>query len=136
VAGTSFNPASASPIQWANAPIKDASVFTHSTSSSNHQITVLIGGDYLVYFNSLLASGSNRTNSVMRIAVNGTALSGGHTSSFYVRNTGGHNESSGTLVYHLRRLNANDIITVTSEREAGTGAVTSPGTALTIIHKP
>lgn len=135
VSGTDFN-STTSPIQWTNSNVVDTGVYSHSTSTNPHQITVLTSGDYIVLFNSTITSAVLNANSQMKVLVNGVPVLGGRTDSFFLKNANGHNESSGVMLYHLRRLNANDVITFTSEQEAAAGIATSPATVVTLIHKP
>lgn len=136
VSGADFNAAVASNITWTTNPVKDTVYFSHSTVTDPDQITVLTAGDYLVLYNGMDTSGSQRVNAIRKIKVNGTAISGAEANTFYMRNTGGHNESSGTMAVLLRRLNVNDVISISSQTEANSGPVTNQNSSLVIINKP
>lgn len=75
-----------------------------------------------------ISSGGNthqRTNVNARIAVNGTAV-GAIGASGYIRWASGHNHSS-VHVSELLQLNANDVVTIITFREANSGTVRFSG---------
>ncbi|KXK00212.1 MAG: hypothetical protein UZ19_OD1000127 [Parcubacteria bacterium OLB19] len=133
VSGTNWNPAAASSVQWATQRVYDTSVFTHSTSSNSHQITVDEAGSYFVVYNDALNGTVNRSNTTVKILVNGSEVSGAQVKSHYIRNQSGHTNSSGSLVYLLENLSANDIISVTSIQEAGAGTLDDTTPALLMV---
>ncbi len=121
--GTNWNPTAAQSIEWITDDIIDSTFFTHATDTNPHQITVKTAGDYLLVYNDSLTSTRFRSNPKMTVAVNGTGLPGAETKSHYIRAASGHNESSGSLVYLLRDLAVDDVITISAVREAATSTV-------------
>lgn len=69
-----------------------------------------------------VTASSTRTNQRVRLAVNGVQT-GDISASGYIRNGSGHNESSYFLKETLL-LNANDVVTIVTNPEAGGGTVT------------
>lgn len=137
VASTNMNSTTAgSDIQWATQSLYDGSRFIHSTSSNSHQVTVVGDGDYLLMANAMHSGACTRCNQDYRVKINGTVINGAQAQTFFIRNTSGHGESSGTLVFLLRRLNDGDIVSIDSKREAATGTVTGNNSSLVLIHKP
>ena len=135
--GANLNPTTESTWSWSSLlnNIYDNSVFSHSTSSSNHQITLLSSGDYLLIYNDSITSSVQRANNVISVKVNGTLVDGAQVKSHYIR-ASGHSHSSGSMVVFLRNLQANDVITLTSQAEASTGTVSAfDPSLLTIIKK-
>ncbi|MCH2533731.1 MAG: Ig-like domain-containing protein [Bdellovibrionales bacterium] len=136
--GVNLNPATESTWSWSSLlnNIYDNSVFSHSTSSSNHQITVLSSGDYLLVYNDSITSSVQRSNNIISVKVNGAVVDGAQVKSHYIRSSGGHNHSSGSMVIFLRNLQSNDVITLTSQAEALGGTVSAfDPSLLTIIKK-
>ena len=131
--GTNWNPATAQSIEWVNDDLIDTALFTHSTDTNPHQITVKKPGDYLFVYNDSLTSTGARPNVKITAEVNGTDLPGAETKSHYIRSASGHNESSGSLVYLLRDLAADDVITISAVREAGTSTVNDNQDALLLL---
>jgi len=123
VGGTNWNPAAAAAIQWTAQDARDAAIFTHSTTTNNHQITITSPGDYYLSFNNALTGVVTRANSRIQVLRNGVPVSGARTQSNYIRNLGGHNEASGALVFILENVQVNDVITVTTAQEAAAGTL-------------
>lgn len=113
-----WNPGSKSAINWATDNSIDSSTFSHSTSTNNHQITVLADGDYLLGFGAGFYSAGQRVNPKITVQVNGSDVTGIETKSGYIRASSGHNESSDNMLVPLSDLSANDVITVSVERES------------------
>jgi hypothetical protein len=132
VSGTDWDNAAASAIQWSSQGSYDTAVYTHSTSSNSHQITVDEAGSYMVVYNDAMTSATQRSNNRIEVLVNGIAVSGAQTKSHYMRNQSGHNNSSASLVYLLENLSANDVITVTSQQE-GNAATTDDTTPAVLL---
>jgi hypothetical protein len=74
-----------------------------------------------------------RGNTTVKVLVNGTEVTGAQVKSHYIRNQSGHTNSSGSLVYLLENLSANDIISVTSVQEAGAGTLDDTTPALLMV---
>ena len=58
--------------------------------------------------------------------VNGEVVPGATSLSHYIRNSNGHNESTGSFVALLNDLAVDDVVTVSTSREGNTQQVTSP----------
>lgn len=138
--GNDWDVTPAQSVLWATQDIIDTSAYTHSTTSNSHQVTVDQSGDYLLAFNSNVINTANnaRSNEIISVLVNGAARAGGVTKTHFVRgNTGGvqHMRASGSFVYLLRDLAANDIVTITTIIEANSGTVTSVGNAMLALWR-
>lgn len=135
--GNNWNPNTAASISWTVQSLIDSSTYTHSTGVSPQEITVDSDGDYLLIYNDSFYSTLQRANVVIGVLVNGAAVSGAETKSHYIRGVSGHNESSGSLVYLLRDLNAGDKIELQAIREGVAGQVDDDSDAiLTLIKRP
>src|SRR3990167_2644499 len=130
-----LNPAAAAAVQWVTEDFIDATVFTHSTTSNSHQITVNEDGDYYLSYNDVLNGAVFRSNSRVEVLKNGTPISGAQTKSHYIRNQNGHTESSGALAIVLQGLLNGDVITVTTQQEAAAGTVNDTSDAIIMMWK-
>jgi hypothetical protein len=137
VASTNWNSSIAgSEVQWDTSYYKDAAEFTHNIAASNHQITVVTGGDFLVIYNDhLILGSSSRNNPIVNIQVNGGDVTGGQCKTHYQRNSQGSLETTCSLVFPLLNLNAADIITFLVKREASSGTMNDASPALLTIVK-
>ncbi len=135
VGGTNWNPAAAAAVQWDNEFVNDTGIFTHSTSTNTHQVTVLQDGDYFLSYNDALVGTVARSNPRVQVLVNGTPYSGAETKSHYIRNQQGHTESSGALAMILEGLQNGDVITVTTQQEAAAGTLNDSTDALLLLWK-
>lgn len=135
VGGTNWNPAAAAAIQWSTGIAKDATVFTHSTSTNSHQITIASNGDYYLSFNDALTSAVARANSRVSVLKNGTAITGAQTKAHYIRNQSGHAESSASMAILLEGLLIGDVITVTTVAEASAGTIDDSTDGLLLMWK-
>ncbi|HCB99485.1 MAG TPA: hypothetical protein DEP78_14550 [Verrucomicrobiales bacterium] len=115
---TDWNAASKEQIVWGSASLSDGTY-----SQSGEAITVKQAGDYLLVYNDLLQSSATRPNPRITVEVNGEAVPGAETKTHYIRNSNGHNSASGTLSILLEGLSANDVVTVSTQREGQTGYV-------------
>jgi hypothetical protein len=133
---TNINPTTAQNIKWDADDIVDTGTFTHSTTTNAHQITVSKAGDYLLSFNaSIKGSNTNRINPKQQVLVNGSAVNGLQAKGEFISTNTGDNWTSGTMVYLLRNLNANDIITVNTIASAVTGTATLDQNALLMLWR-
>jgi hypothetical protein len=134
--GTNWNPVAAANIKWGVHDLIDPADYSFATSSSQN-ITVLKGGDYLLTYNDSLAGGTAADlNPLVSVSVNGAAQSGALSESHYVSNSSGDKESSGSLVYLLRNLNANDVISFSTVQDTVGGTLTTDKDALLMLwHK-
>lgn len=130
-----WNPSSAANINWATDNIIDSSVYSHSTSTNNHQITVLDDGDYLLAFNLATDGNIARGNVKNTVSVNGTPVTGAETQSSYRRATASSDSGSNSLVYLLNNLSANDIITIDTVQEGASGTFNDATPATLMIWK-
>jgi len=100
-------------------------------TATSTSLTIKETGRYDIRANLSLegiSSGGNthqRTNVNARIAVNGTAV-GAIGASGYIRFNSGHNHSS-VHVSEILQLNANDVVTIITFREANSGTVRFSG---------
>ena len=137
-AGESWNPAEKTPLLW-DGPDRliDDDVFQHSPGNTAHQVTLKQSGNYLLLYNDALEGGSARVNPRITVEVNGEAQPGAQTKSHYIRQADGHSNSSATLVYYLEGLSANDVVSVSTQREGGGGdPIAEEPATLTLIQKP
>ncbi len=135
VSGGDWNGGVASPVQWSLSDVLDSEVFSHSTLLNSHQIQIKEFGDYLLSYNDSMAGSNDRVSPIIKVQVNGVDVSGAESKTHYMRNTSGHDESSASLVFLLRNIAPNDIVTVTSQRDVGAGPVTLIEDALLMIIK-
>lgn len=122
VGGTNWNAAGDDPVQWVTSIAKDAAVFTHSTTTNSHQVTVNEAGDYVVVLNTTGRSATGNVNNNVLVKVNGVTVPGAQTSSGYIAG-GAHDDSSNALTYLLTGLATSSVITVTTAREAAAGTI-------------
>ncbi len=118
VASTNINAAS-SAFEWTE-DRKDTS-FTHDDGGSPHEIT-LAAGVYLAYINVPISGTVTRGAPRMLVRLNGALVNGGQASQGYMRNDSGHNDASLHWFGYFSASNG-DILTVTSEQEAGAGTI-------------
>lgn len=133
--GTNWNPAAKDTISWSLADVVDSSIYTHSTVTNNHQITIQAQGDYILGYNNVFTSTVQRANPRITIEINGVEESGAISASHYIRSASGHNEASGNMNFLLRDLQVGDVITISSVAEANTGTVTAKEDALLYMIK-
>ncbi|HIG30235.1 MAG TPA: LamG domain-containing protein [Verrucomicrobiales bacterium] len=132
-----FNFETATPLIWndANETIDSA---TYGRGGS-HEINVRKDGSYLLVYNDNIEGGSARANPKIRVLVNGDNVVGAETKAHYIRQTGGHIASSGSLVFLLDDLSSGDVVSLTTEQEGNGGLVFGPlddaSAILTLIKK-
>jgi hypothetical protein len=134
VSGTNFNPGTKSSIEWTNNPIKDAAFYTHNIGASPEDIT-LAAGDYLLVYNDTINSAVQRSNNRITVELDGTEVDGAVCSSHYIRNGSAHTESSCSLVYFLRNVQAGQVLNISSQQEAAAGTVNFNDDALLMLWK-
>ncbi len=121
--GDNWNLEERTPLSWdAGDAIIDTAVYDHSTGSNAQSLEVKQPGNYLVLYNDTLTGGATRANPRITLEVNGIPQDGAETKTHYIRNADGHTNTSATLVYYLEGLQANDILTISTQREGGGGA--------------
>lgn len=131
---------------WRAPVAMDAATYSHTPDTSG--ITIRQAGDYLLVFHDdVYQLGTDRSNIRITVEVNGEEQDGAQTKSHMIRDSDGHQHASGTLVYLLEGLQVDDVVTVSTQREAAGGTVTlMPGTTrggtptevakLTLMKKP
>ena len=90
---------------------------------SEEQIVIKKAGNYLLTLNAVFGGASSRLNPRLSVEVNGQAVAGAESTAHYIRNSDGHNESSGSLVAMLNDLAVDDVVTVSVHREGNGGVV-------------
>jgi hypothetical protein len=117
--------------------ILDDATFAHDELGVDRQnIQVEKAGSYLLVYNDVLQGDAARVNPRITVEVNGDPVPGLETKSHYIRISNGHNASSGTIVGLLDGLAENDVITISSQREAAGGQAENLSPALlTLIAK-
>lgn len=128
VGSTNFN-TTVSPIQWSAQQITNPAVYTHSTVSNSHQITVLRSGSYLLNFSDHLTTTTVRANVRIRVQKNGADIAGALCTSNIITNSNNNNEGTCSLQFYLNSVNAGDVITVTAAQEAAAATVTAASPA-------
>lgn len=133
--GTNWNVDPAQSVLWDTQLAYDSGVFSHSTTTNSHQITVNDGGDYLLSYNDALTTTAGTNNFVVDVLVNGTRVVGAQTKSHYISNGNGQRDSSGSLVYNLEGLSPADVVSVTVVRDANTTATNDRADAMLMLWK-
>jgi len=134
--GTDWNPSTKTSIQWTDDVLINNSLFSHSSSSNSHEITVLEDGDYhLVYNGAFSMSSSLRPNNKIFVEVNGYQISGAETKTNYMRNANDHDKASSCLSFLLNDLSTGDNIIIYTEREAHTPSVDDYADSLLMLWK-
>jgi len=104
-------------------PIIDKSLFGHSEEGGK-EIVIRKDGSYLLVYNDVLEGGSARANPRITVEINGNKVPGAQSKAHYIRNAGSHSASSGSLVFLLENLMADDVLTVSAAKEGGGGKCT------------
>ncbi len=117
--------ATETPVVWDSEIIKD-SIYTHDNAVNPEQVTVTEAGTYRIYSmltatSPIVGGGAQRTQVILRIAVNGTSTAR-QGRGMYLRSASGHQFSS-AVIEEIMELSVNDIITITGERGTNQGAV-------------
>ena len=134
-AGTNFNSATASSTRFNTQLAYDNVVFTHSTTTNNHQITVNESGDYLLNFTDALTSATNNVNNRITVSVGSSTITGAQTKSNYIRALNGHSESSANLVFLLEGVTAGQIVTINTQQEGVVGTLSTTTDATFLLWK-
>lgn len=124
VGSTNWNLA-ASPIQWNTQVATDATTFTHSAVTNNHQITINQSGNYILMFSDHLTSVTARTNVQVRVLKNGSNIAGAACNSNVITTTNANSESTCNMSVHLNNVTAGDVITLSAAREAAAATATA-----------
>ncbi|MBT4165891.1 hypothetical protein HOE04_02525 [archaeon] len=105
-----WNPATTQYAIWSTDNEKDTDYYTHTNGEEN--ITVLQEGYYLISFNSPQTVPSGlRSHPQYDIRVNGATIDAGRTGSSYMRDSGGHDEST-TMITYFANLSAGDNVSI------------------------
>lgn len=122
VSGTNWNTSATSSIQWATQTKADTNIFTHSTTTNAHQVTLKNSGNYLVVYHGALTGITEGLNTHVRVSVNTIVQSGPQTLTHYIKG-GTHAESSGTFSFLLENIVANDVLEVNVVQEGASGTL-------------
>ena len=117
-----WNPVDKAAVIW-ETPDAISDSGAYSKGGGNTQIQVRQAGSYLLVYNDAFQATGARPSPRITVEVNGNVVPGAETKSHYIRNSAGHNHSSGTLVFLLEDLATNDSVTVSTQREADTADV-------------
>lgn len=119
---TDWNQVDKTAVRWKAPKLIDSATYSHSVDGTDIQVRQ--AGSYLLVFHDDVEQiGTDRSNLRITVEVNGEEQPGAQTKCHYIRDDQGHNQASGTLVYLLLGLSANDIVTVSTQREAAGGTV-------------
>lgn len=132
---TDWSPSSKTGIDWNTDRIIDTNVYSHSTGSNQHQITVLKPGDYLLAFNGAWEGAIARSNIRITVEVDGTPVTGAEAKDNYIRNRNNHTEASSALIFLLESLTAGQVITVSAEVEATNGTLNDSTPATLMLRR-
>ena len=137
VGGTNWNSpaATASSTRFNTQLAYDSTVFTHSTTTNNHQITVNQSGDYLLNFTDAVTSPTQNLNNRITVTVGSTTVTGAQSKSNFIRSLNGAADASTNLVFLLEGVTAGQIITVNSQQEAATGVMSTTTDATLLLWK-
>ena len=105
--------------------IIDESAYSNE-GDNEENIVIKKAGNYLLTFNVTLHATGSRPNPRFTVEVNGKEVPGATSLSHYIRNSNGHNESTGSFVALLNELETDDVVTINVSREGNTAAVNSP----------
>lgn len=106
--------------------------FTHSDSASSQNITINDIGDYLVFVNVPLAGTVSRASVIGRVLLDGSQVAGGEFKQGYIRNSNSDTESSIHWSGVVRTISADQVLTASVEKEAGSGTITVGSDVATI----
>ncbi|MBC8245912.1 MAG: hypothetical protein H8E20_16175 [Verrucomicrobia bacterium] len=93
---------------------------------SEENIVIKKAGSYLLSFNCTFTGGNARANPRVTVEVNGSVVPGATSTAHYNRHADGHDETTGSFVALLSDLAVDDVVTISVQREANGGIVTSP----------
>lgn len=135
--GTNFNPSSEEAINWVGSITGDTADFAHSNGTNPEQITLVRGGDYLVFINMPIRSTNQDRNSpLLYVEVDGNLVPGAMGRQGHIRNSSGHNQSSVHFVGLIPGAAAGDILRIMNVKSASAdaGVVTlTPGGAASLF---
>ncbi len=133
---SNWNPSPDASVEWSTDWIIDTNCFEHSTSTDKHQITMRKDGDYLLVYNdNLKETSTQRGNPIMTVEVDGTPRPGAQTKCHYIRQTTGHQESSGSLVYLLTDLTNGSVVEVSASQDVEGGGVNNGAIATLLLWR-
>ena len=120
-------------ISWSAHSSIDPTAFKHSLADAT-QLTVTKDGDYFVAATLPIQGAAERSVDTLEVFVNDEAVPGAISRCTYIRNAGGHTESSAHIAQLIPGLKANDVITVKTYRGSATNARTDMGTASLFVE--
>ncbi|MEM7394753.1 MAG: hypothetical protein AAF492_20665, partial [Verrucomicrobiota bacterium] len=119
-----WNPPTTEHAEWDVVDFIDGGLFNHSPGADPESIVVQESGDYLLVYNdSLFSVSAARSNPHIGVEVNGVPVAGAETKTHWIRNSNGHNVSSGSLVFYLDDLAAGSTVRVSVVRGQLSGTV-------------
>ncbi len=110
-------------VKWDTEVRKDSG-FTHSESANPEDITLDDAGYYLVFVNIPLSGAVTRANVIGKVLLDGTKIDGGVFKQGYIRNTESDTDSSIHFAGVVHSTSSNQILSISTEAEAGAGTVT------------
>lgn len=130
-----FNPTTASVVNWATDTFNDTSVFTHSTSSSNQNVTFAKGGDYFVMYNAAFTGALANANPSAQVYIGGVAQPHAVTHSGFISNAGSHASASTNLGIPLTGVTASSVMDIRAFAEGTTGTAARDVNAILAIWR-
>ncbi len=131
--GKNFNRAPA-PLQWIGNRVDGP--FEHNRKDHPENVTIRRSGLYLVCVNIPLQGNNERTNIKGKIRLDGEPVKGRIFQQGYIRKKNGHRNSSIHYTGFVRTTHSDETLTVTVEREANGGTVTTGGRNATLFIRP
>lgn len=131
--GTDWDVTPAQQVEWETNIFKDTTFYTHDTGTNPEDIEVEVPGDYLLVYNDAMTSGTVRAANKITVEVDGTGVNGAETKTHYIRNNNNHSEASGSLVFLLEDLQKDQVITVSTVREAANATTNDNDDALIFL---
>ncbi len=123
-----WNPQTNASILWATGVYTEAAVYGHDTVTNSHQVTLKQAGDYVVIYRDTLfldsAVNGFSINPIVSLLLNGSTVQGAQLKNHFIYNNvgnitnginvpadnNGHRRTSGSMMFYLRNVNANDVL--------------------------
>ena len=114
-----MNPDAATNLRFTSSAY-DSTYFAHSPASNPYEVTFKTAGDYYIAFNIPLEYlGTERPAIRVEAFLEGTAIKGAISESTYIRDAGGHSESSAHFSLMVPNVNVDDVLTISVVETAG-----------------
>lgn len=134
--GNNWNSTNASSTRFDTRLAYDSTVFTHSTTTNNHQITVNQSGDYILNFtDAVTAPVTQSQNNRITVTVGSTTITGAQSKSNFVRAQNAATDASTNLVFLLAGVTAGQVVTINTQQEAAAGTLSSSTDAIILLWK-